>query len=120
MAIALKVGGVQIVPVYGFGHSKLWTVLQDPFGIMERISVMANISVVAFLGRWGWPFGPARREPVMVAFGDPIVFPENKGGEKASRETVAKFHGRLVDGFKDVFDTHKASYGWPDKQLKVV
>ena len=81
MAIALKVGGVQIVPVYGFGHSKLWTVLQDPFGIMERISVMANISVVAFLGRWGWPFGPARREPDGGVWGPDRVPGEQGRGE---------------------------------------
>lgn len=33
LAIALKVGDVQVVPVYAFGHSTLWRLLQDPFGV---------------------------------------------------------------------------------------
>ncbi len=63
IAIALKVGNVQIVPVYAFGHSDLWTPLQDPFGVMSRLSIALNVSVIFFTGRWLWPFGPAQRLP---------------------------------------------------------
>ena len=52
-AIALK-AGCPIVPVYGFGHTSLWTAVTDPFGILEKISIALNVSVCPFYGRWGW------------------------------------------------------------------
>ena len=57
--IALR-AGAPLVPVYGFGHTKLWTAIVDPFGLLERISLALDVSLVPFVGRWGWPIGPAR------------------------------------------------------------
>ena len=63
--------------------------------------------------------GPARRTPVTLAFGDPIHVPKSHRA-KPSEEEVDAFHRRLVQGFVDVFDTHKAAFGWAHKRLKVV
>lgn len=120
VAIALKVGNVQIVPVYGFGHSGLWTPIQDPWGIMQAISNKINVSLVAFYGRWGWPLGPSRRKPVMMAFGDPIVFPPRTTEVKPTEEEVEKYHSMVVDGFMNVFEVHKSSFGWGSKRCKVI
>jgi hypothetical protein len=46
--IALK-AGVPIVPVYGFGHTSLWRVVVDPFGILERLSVKLNVALTPFV-----------------------------------------------------------------------
>ena len=35
-----------LVPVYSFGHSELWTILTDPFGILERLSIKLDLSIV--------------------------------------------------------------------------
>jgi len=111
--------GTPIVPVYGFGHSSMWRILVDPFGILERISLALNVSVVPFCGRpFGLlPFGPPYRTPVLVAIGDPVVVPKV---ETPTQEQIDEYHGKLLEGFQHAFDRHKAAYGWPEKKLKMV
>ena len=116
-AIALK-AGCPIVPVYGFGHTSLWSVVTDPLGLLEGISVALNVSVCPFYGRWGWPLGAPRRAPLLVAFGEPI----EAGAPVAnpSKEEVAAMHARLLEGFTRTFEEHKGEYGWAERELKLV
>jgi hypothetical protein len=58
--------GAKIVPVYGFGHTALWTVVVDPFGLLEKLSNHLGVSLTPFFGRWGWFLGPPRRIPVTM------------------------------------------------------
>lgn len=116
VAIALK-AGVPLVPVYGFGHSALWTVVADPFRLLERLSVAMDVSLCPFYGRWGWPVGPPRRVAVLTALGAPIECPRV---EKPSREMVDEYHAKLLAGYKELFEQHKAAYGWSTKELKFV
>lgn len=46
--IALR-AGAPLVPVYGFGHSSLWKVVVDPFGILEKLSVKLDVSITPFV-----------------------------------------------------------------------
>lgn len=55
-----------------------------------------NLALSPFLGRWGWPFGPPKRHPLLIAFGAPIEVPSNKAGEKPGAEVVDKYHTKLV------------------------
>ena len=55
--IALR-QGTPLVPVYCFGHTELWTVVADPFGILRALSVRLNVSLSPFFGRFGWPRAP--------------------------------------------------------------
>eukprot|EP00322_Chrysochromulina_rotalis_P018503 CAMPEP_0115839044 /NCGR_PEP_ID=MMETSP0287-20121206/6050_1 /TAXON_ID=412157 /ORGANISM="Chrysochromulina rotalis, Strain UIO044" /LENGTH=390 /DNA_ID=CAMNT_0003292607 /DNA_START=8 /DNA_END=1180 /DNA_ORIENTATION=- len=114
--IALRTG-TPIVPVYAFGHTQLWRVVVDPFGILERLSIALDVSLVLGLGRFFWPLGPARRTPVLVACGDPIVCPKV---ESPSQEMIDKYHEKLVDGYRQVFDQHKEAFGWGHKELQIV
>ena len=114
--IALRAGAT-VVPVYGFGHTDLWTILADPFGWMRAISVRLDTSVVLGLGRWGWPLGPPKRAPVTVALGEPISCPHCADPTK---ELVTEYHDKLLDGYKKLFDTHKAAAGIPQKELRFV
>ena len=91
VAIALK-AGVPLVPVYGFGHSSLWTVVVDPFKLLERLSVAMDVALCPFYGRWGWPVGPPRRVAVLTALGEPIICPKV---EKPSREMVDEYHAKV-------------------------
>ena len=50
--IALK-ANVAIVPVYGFGHTGIYDVLVDPFGILQYLSALLHMSLTPFFGRWG-------------------------------------------------------------------
>lgn len=89
----------------------------DPFGILERISIRINVSLVPFVGRWGLPFGGPTRAPVLLAFGEPIRCAKTAD---PSTETVDRHHQEMLESFTAAFDTHKAAYGWADKKLEIV
>ena len=111
--------GTPLVPVFGFGHSELWRIVVDPFGILEKISCYLNVSVTPFCGRpWGLlPFGPPCRVPILMAFGEPVVCPKV---EDPSNDLIDEYHRKMMESFVGAFDTHKAAYGWPTKTLKIV
>ena len=106
------------VSVYGFGHTSLWTIFVDPFGILEWLSLKLDASIVPFIGRWCWPLGPPYRVPLLVTIGDPIPCP--KLDEPISQAQIDEVHGKLLAGYQTLFDTHKAAYGWANKTLKFV
>jgi len=114
--IALR-AGVPIVPVYGFGHTSLYTVLVDPFGILERLSLMLDTSITPFFGRWGWFLGPPPRIPIAVCLGEPVHCPLI---ENPTQEQINEYHQKMLDSFQDLFETHKAAYGWSHKTLRIV
>lgn len=107
-----KSSNAEIVPAFVFGGSEIHTPLLDPFGIISEISIRMNVSFVAYLGSGNIPFGPPRRVPLTVCYGDPIP--------AKTDETVEAYHQRVLDGFSTVFDTHKHSYGWGHKKLVFV
>lgn len=111
--------GAPLVPVFGFGHSDLWRILVDPFGILEKISLALNVSVTPFCGRpWGLlPFGPPKRTPILMAFGEPVIVPKV---DNPTQEQIDEYHTKLMNNFLEAFNKHKVAYGWPDKQLKLV
>lgn len=53
-AIALQCG-VDIVPAYCFGTNDLWSIAQDPFGILRKLSIYLDISLTPGIGRFGIP-----------------------------------------------------------------
>lgn len=114
--IALR-AGVPIIPVYGFGHTAMYTVLVDPFGILEWLSIQLQASLTPFYGRWGWFLGPPRRIPVTLCLGEPIECPLIA---EPTKDDVNRYHAEMVAGFQQVFQEHKHAYGWGDKTLKVV
>ncbi len=114
--IALR-AGVPIIPVYGFGHTILYTVLVDPFGILEYLSNHLQASLTPFFGRWGWFLGPPRRFPVTLCLGEPIECPTIA---EPTVDDVNKYHAQMVAGFQQVFDQHKEAYGWGNKTLTIV
>jgi len=114
--IALR-AGVPIVPVYGFGHTAAYSVVVDPFGILEFLSNQLQASLTPFFGRWGWFLGPPRRVPVTLCLGEPIECPAIA---EPTKDDVNKYHAQMVAGFQQVFDQHKEAYGWGNKTLKIV
>ena len=113
--IALRTGA-PLVPVYGFGHTALWKVVTDPFGILEMLSVKLDVSICPFFGRWGWFIGPPRRIAVAVCVGEPVRCPQI---ENPTQQDIDKYHAQLVKHYIELFDQHKEAYGWSDKHLKI-
>lgn len=114
--LALR-GGFRIQPVYGFGHTQLWKTVLDPWGVLEKISIAINVSIVPFLGRFGIPFAGPSRVPVLLAFGEPVDCPKVLD---PTPDDINSYHRKMLDSFETCFDTHKAAYGWADKKLKFV
>ncbi|KAL7553096.1 hypothetical protein ACHAWF_018743 [Thalassiosira exigua] len=114
--IALR-AGVPIVPVYGFGHTSLWKVVVDPFGIMEKISIALDVSVCPFFGRFGWFLGPPQRTPLCVVLGEPVRCPNIDNPVQAD---IDNYHGKMLKSYGQLFEHHKEAYGWGDKELKFV
>ncbi len=114
--IALR-AGVPIVPTYGFGHTLLWKIVVDPFGIMESLSLKLDISLTPFFGRWGWFLGPSQRVPVCVCLGEPVKCPKI---DEPTQDDIDKYHSQLLKSYADLFENHKASYGWANKKLVFV
>eukprot|EP00392_Amoebophrya_sp_AT5.2_P002646 g2651.t1 len=134
-----------IVPVYVFGHHELYTVLQDPFGILAKLSTAANVSILPFLGRWFIPYGPTKRGKALAACCGELIRTdlgeeggkEDKDGAAASdvgkakvdpeaasdptRDEIDFWHGKLLQEYERTFETHKKNYkGWEDKKLQFV
>ena len=114
--IALRAGAT-VVPAYGFGHTSLWTILADPFGGLRALSMKLDTSLVLGLGRFCWPLGPPSRVPVTVALGEPIECPTIPN---PTMEQVDEWHARMLQGYTDVFETHKAACGAAHKTLRFV
>jgi 2-acylglycerol O-acyltransferase 2 len=106
--------GCPIVPVYGFGHSTLWSVVVDPFGILEKLSIKMDVSICPFYGRFFWPIGPPRRQACLVAFGEPITC---EAIPEPTEAQILEHHAKMIEGFRAVFDKHKDSYGWGHKSI---
>jgi len=108
-AIAMQ-AKADIVPGYNFGHTELWSPIPDPWGILSRLSLKIDACALPFYGRWGMPMGPPNRRSVVVCYGDPIN-PKDSNGD------VNDLHRRVMEGFRQAFDTHKAAYGWENKKI---
>ena len=61
--------------------------------------------------------GPPYRKPVLVACGEPIMCPQT---DAPSAELINEYHAKLMAGYMQVFEQHKAAYGWGDRTLKLV
>jgi len=114
--IALKANAT-IVPVYGFGHTGVYDVVVDPFGILRFLSSKLNLSLTPFFGRWGWFLGPPKRDvPVTMCLGDPIYPPDELSGDEddsvasIAQKDIDDHHAKLLEGFTRVFETHKRGY----------
>jgi len=108
--IALK-AGMAIVPIYGFGHTDIYDVVVDPFGILQFLSAKLHMSLTPFFGRWGWFMGPAKRDiPISMCLGDPIYPPSDMDGDNITQEQIEEHHKKLLDGFTKIFETHKKGY----------
>lgn len=118
-SIALQ-AGCTIVPAYSFGTNEIWRVVDPFFGLLRYLSTRLDISFTPFFGR-GWvPFGPPARRPLVLCFGDPIRCDRPAGGDRPSQQEVDAKHAEVLEGFRRVFDTHKAAYGRPNAQLHFV
>eukprot|EP01038_Epipyxis_sp_PR26KG_P006045 gene6045-8322_t len=104
--------GSHIIPCYLFGNSKAFKIWYDQFGIMQWISRKLRVSLVLFYGRWGLPI--PFRTTVFGVCGDPIYVQQK---DNPTNEEITQLLEILQTKIKELFDLHKASYGWEHVEL---
>jgi len=110
--------GVDIVPVYGLGHTQLFTMLDKSSGLggfMMRMSRRLKVSLPLSYGRLGMPLIPYAK-PVAALVGKPIRI--DAPDPNPSAEKIDELHARFVQELLRIFEKHKAIVpGYENKQL---
>lgn len=71
--------------------------------------------MILFWGRFGLPI--PYRVPIVGAMGRPIPVPLKAEPTEAEVEAM---HQQLLEAMVQLFDEHKAAYGWGDKKLVIL
>ncbi|CAJ1403072.1 unnamed protein product [Effrenium voratum] len=110
--------GVDIVPVYGLGHTQLFSMLDKSStlgGFLMRMSRRLKVSLPLSYGRWGMPLIPYSK-PIAALVGKPIRVDEPC--PNPTEEHVNEVHAQFVNELIRVFEKHKGVVpGYENKQL---
>eukprot|EP01035_Chromulina_nebulosa_P019352 gene19352-25217_t len=104
--------GSYLIPSYIFGNSKCLSIWYDKYGIMLKLSRLFRVSIVFFWGRWYLPI--PYRTPILGVLGEPIHVVKN---ENPTQQDVNELLSILEVKIKELFDKHKAAYGWENVEL---
>jgi 2-acylglycerol O-acyltransferase 2 len=108
------VAGACLRPVYLFGNTQALTIVADSCGVCESLSRKLRTTIMLFFGRFFLPI--PYRTPILSAVGDVMDMPQC---DAPSDALVDEWHARFVQATCDLFERHKASYGWASKKLVV-
>lgn len=93
----------------------MFHIVNEPTGILEKISRKIRFPILLFWGRFGlWI---ALRVPQTIALGKPIPVKKN---ETPTQEEIDALHQKIMDETTRLFNTHKKAYGWEGVELKFV
>lgn len=110
--------GVDLVPVYGLGHTQLFTMLDRSSwlgGWLMRMSRRLKVSLPLSYGRLGMPLVPYSK-PLAALVGKPIRI--EQAHPAPSEELVDEVHAQFVLELQRIFQKHKAVVpGYEEKQL---
>jgi len=112
--LALKTG-TNVLPAYSYGNTAAFSCWYDRWGILESVSRKAQASLFLYWGRGFLPI--PRRVQITMAFGKVI---EVAKVENPSEEEVDQLHQKILSATKEMFDLHKHSLGWGDKEMQFV
>eukprot|EP00747_Dinoflagellata_sp_TGD_P050835 gnl/TRDRNA2_/TRDRNA2_146990_c0_seq1.p1 gnl/TRDRNA2_/TRDRNA2_146990_c0~~gnl/TRDRNA2_/TRDRNA2_146990_c0_seq1.p1 ORF type:complete len:319 (-),score=28.69 gnl/TRDRNA2_/TRDRNA2_146990_c0_seq1:62-955(-) len=105
--------GVPVLPTFGFGNTSGLSALSTPG--MESLSRWCQVSFLLPYGRWGLPV--PRREPMLLAVGEPVHLPKPAEPGRPSDSEVEAAHQQLLAAIEAVFEEHKVAYGWSHRRL---
>lgn len=119
--LALRTGAA-LVPVLGFGENDLYSTVQfekHTWGraIQERLQRRLGFAMPVFCGLSWLPLVP-RRHPPTTLVGAPL-WPQGAPLDP-TEEQVDEFHQLYCQALRELFDTHKASYGMAHASLDLV
>ncbi|XP_055331232.1 2-acylglycerol O-acyltransferase 3-like, partial [Paramacrobiotus metropolitanus] len=117
--------GAHLVPVFSFGENDVYRLYHPDDGswidrFQRFVHAKTRLAPVVFFGRgffnYTMGFLPKRR-PITVIIGAPIPTVQNP---QPTEEEIDHAHRRYLDDLRDLFDSHKASCGYPNAQLSYI
>lgn len=109
--------GYLLIPGYTFGECDLYRSMTS--GAALRLWMQRHLGLVVpfFWGPlWCAPWLPRRDVALHTVLGAPVQLPRV---EDPSEAEVAAWHARYVAAITEVFDTHKARFGYGDRELEI-
>ena len=111
--------GVCLLPAFTFGESDLYTNLRAPLyrRVCEFTLMRFGFIIPVFWGpRWWCPLLPRDDVALHTVVAEPVRLPRI---ENPTRSDVEKYHGAYVTALTRLYDTHKAQFGYHDRELEV-
>lgn len=113
--------GATIVPCYLFGNTKLYSMWyggdEESAPLRKGLRWLSRKLGAATILFWGRCFLPIPyRIPIYGVMATPIRVEQS---DEPKQEDIDRIHAEMVASMRALFDEHKASYGWADKQLIV-
>jgi Diacylglycerol acyltransferase len=110
--------GAQLVPVFGFGNTSVYSTLTWGAGFRNWLQRRFSLALPLFYGRWftAMPY----RVPITTVVGRPIVLPRVAPGARASEADVEKWLEVYIGRLNVLYDRHKAACGYGDRTLEVL
>eukprot|EP00455_Lapot_gusevi_P046131 TRINITY_DN6023_c0_g1_i1.p1 TRINITY_DN6023_c0_g1~~TRINITY_DN6023_c0_g1_i1.p1 ORF type:complete len:134 (-),score=26.19 TRINITY_DN6023_c0_g1_i1:210-611(-) len=107
--------GVEIVPIYYFGNSKI-----VDFGprFLSGISRKLKMSFGLIYGLWGLPI--PRPHPICMVIGEPIPVQQKSDKDPEFKSYVDSVHAQVIESLQRLYERHRAEFGWADKPLVIV
>jgi len=113
--------GCDVVPVYAFGESDLFS--HSQIFIKQRMWIQKNFGVAIPLLYGSFGLLPYLSEKgITMVFGDGIGLKrsEDKMGSKVSNEEIDAGHTLYVKKLRELFDKEKTALGYGDRVLEIV
>eukprot|EP00928_Gymnodinium_smaydae_P016468 TRINITY_DN16181_c0_g6_i1.p1 TRINITY_DN16181_c0_g6~~TRINITY_DN16181_c0_g6_i1.p1 ORF type:complete len:418 (-),score=68.82 TRINITY_DN16181_c0_g6_i1:71-1249(-) len=105
--------GATVYAGWFFGTTDMLTVVQDPFGIMERLSRKLQAGVMGYYGRWGLPV------PRRIAVTAILAPTKATKTENLTEEDLEAFHNAVYGSLERAYEKQKVFAGYPDRKLFV-
>mmetsp|Transcript_22134 Transcript_22134/g.61235 ORF Transcript_22134/g.61235 Transcript_22134/m.61235 type:complete len:334 (-) Transcript_22134:512-1513(-) len=112
--IAVEEGADGVVPVYHFGNTSLLDIFPQS---AEKFSRRMRAAIVLMYGSFGLPI-PRKREVYMVT-GKAVPVRHLQPDHPEYEAEVDRVHKQVVDQLQDLYDRHKAEFGWADRPLRI-
>ncbi|AAS51366.1 ACR140Cp [Eremothecium gossypii ATCC 10895] len=124
--LALETGNVNLVPIYAFGETDCFNVLDTgnesylrKFQLWIKKTYGFTIPFFFARGVFNYDFGFLPfRNPINVVVGKPVYV--DKRRTNPTMEEIDHYHDLYVQELRNVFDKNKHKFGYAGKELKIV
>ena len=106
--------GYTVVIAFTFGESDLYSSLSALRPLNLWLVKRFGFVLPVFCGSWFFPLLPRRDVPLHTVFGKALVLPRL---DDPTAEQVAEWHATYMRELEDLYESHKAQFGYADRKL---